>query len=69
MSGDEYSYRVYIENSYWDLETGRYRIVKEYANKEKDGQEKENAGKETISAEFDLAFSTCEINGFESLFP
>lgn len=53
-SGEEYSDRVPIEDSYGDLEAGRYRIVKEYANKEKDGEKKENASKETVSAEFDL---------------
>ncbi len=53
-SGEEYSDRVPLEDSYGDLEAGRYRIVKEYANKEQDGQKKENASKETVSAEFDL---------------
>ena len=54
LSGDEYSYRAYIEENYGDLETGRYRIVKEYTNKEKGSQKKENASKEVVSAEFDL---------------
>ncbi len=54
LSGQEYSYRAYIEDNYGDLEAGRYRIVKEYTNKEKGSQKKENAGKETVSAEFDL---------------
>lgn len=53
-SGDEYSYRAYIEKNYGDLEAGRYRIVKEYTNKEKGSQKKENASKETVSAEFYL---------------
>ena len=39
---------------YGDLETGHYRIVKEYTNKEKGSEEKENTSKETVSAEFDL---------------
>lgn len=55
LSGEEYSYRVYIEHNYGDLEAGRYRIVKEYTNEEKGSQKKENAGKETVSAEFDLS--------------
>ena len=54
LSGHEYSYRAYIEKNYGDLEAGRYRIVKEYTNKEKGSQKKENASKETVSAEFDL---------------
>lgn len=54
LSGEEYSYRAYIEHNYGDLEAGRYRIVKEYTNKEKGSRKKENAGKETVSAEFDL---------------
>lgn len=54
LSGDEYSYRAYIEKNYGDLEAGHYRIVKEYTNKEKGSQKKENASKETVSAEFDL---------------
>ncbi|RKI42794.1 hypothetical protein D7V86_04745 [bacterium D16-51] len=54
LSGDEYSYRAYIEHNYGDLEAGRYRIVKEYVNKEKGSREKVNASKETVSAEFDL---------------
>lgn len=53
-SGEEYSDRVPIEDSYGDLEAGRYRIVKEYTNKEKGSQKKESASKETVSAEFDL---------------
>lgn len=54
LSGQEYSFRAYIEKNYGELEAGRYRIVKEYTNKEKGSQEKENASKETVSAEFDL---------------
>jgi hypothetical protein len=54
LSGEEYSYRAYIETNYGDLEKGRYRIVKEYTNKEEGGQKEENAGKETVYAEFDL---------------
>ena len=54
ISGDEYSYRANIEKNYGNLEAGRYRIVKEYTNKEKGSQERENASKETVSAEFDL---------------
>lgn len=54
LPGDEYSYRAYIEHNYGDLDAGRYRIVKEYASKEKGSRKKENASKETISAEFDL---------------
>lgn len=54
LSGYEYSYRAYIEKNYGDLEAGRYRIVKEYTNKEEGSQKKENASKETVSAEFDL---------------
>lgn len=54
LSGEEYSDRVYIEHNYGDLEAGHYRIVKEYTNKEKGSQKKENASKETVSAEFDL---------------
>lgn len=54
LAGQEYSFRAYIEKNYGELEAGRYRIVKEYRNKEKGSQEKENASKETVSAEFDL---------------
>lgn len=54
LSGNEYSFRAYIEEKYGDLEAGRYRIVKEYTNKEKGSQKEENADKETVSAEFDL---------------
>lgn len=54
LSGDEYSYRAYIEGNYGDLEAGHYRIVKEYTIKESDNPEKENADKERVSAEFDL---------------
>lgn len=54
LSGEEYSYRVYIEHNYGDLEAGRYRIVKEYTNEEKGSRKKENASKETVSAEVDL---------------
>lgn len=55
LSGHEYSYRADIEKNYGDLEAGRYRIVKEYTNKEKDSQKKDDASKETVSAEFDLS--------------
>ncbi len=54
LSGREYSDRVSIEHEYGELESGRYRIVKEYTNKEKGSQKKENASEETVSAEFDL---------------
>lgn len=54
LSGQEYSYRAYIEKNYGGLEKGRYRIVKEYTNKEEGSQKKENAGEETVTAEFDL---------------
>lgn len=54
LAGQEYSFRAYIEKNYGELEAGRYRIVKEYRNKEKGSQEKEHASKETVSAEFDL---------------
>ena len=54
LSGHEYSYRAYIQKNYGELEAGRYRIVKEYTNKEKGSRKKENASKETVSAEFDL---------------
>ena len=54
LVGEEYSYKTNIEENYGDLEAGRYRIVKEYTNKEKGSQEKENASQETVSAEFDL---------------
>lgn len=54
LSGHEYSYRVDIEHNYGDLEAGRYRVVKEYTNKEEDSQKTENVSKETVSAEFDL---------------
>lgn len=54
LSGREYSYRAYIEHSYGDLEAGCYRIIKEYTNKEEGSQKKEDASKETVSAEFDL---------------
>lgn len=54
LSGQEYSFRAYIEKNYGDLDAGRYRIVKEYTDKEKGGQKKENASKDTVSAEFDL---------------
>jgi hypothetical protein len=54
LSGDEYSYRAYIETNYGELEAGRYRIVIEYTNKEKSSQKKENTSKETVTAEFDL---------------
>ena len=54
LSGDEYSYRAYIEKNYGDLEAGHYRIVKEYTNKDNGSQKEENAGKEFVSAEFDL---------------
>lgn len=54
LQGQEYSFRAYIEKNYGDLEAGHYRIVKEYTNKEKGSKQKENASKETVSAEFDL---------------
>ncbi|MBU5479444.1 hypothetical protein KQI69_09540 [Eubacterium sp. MSJ-13] len=54
LQGQEYSFRAYIEKNYGDLEEGHYRIVKEYTDKEKGSKEKENASKETVSAEFDL---------------
>lgn len=54
LSGQEYSYKAYIEKNYGDLEKGRYRIVKEYTNKEEGSQKKENAGEEIVTAEFDL---------------
>lgn len=54
LAGQEYSYRAYIEKNYGDLGAGRYRIVKEYTDKENGSQKKENTSKETVSAEFDL---------------
>jgi hypothetical protein len=54
LSGEEYSYRAYIETNYGDLEKGHYRIVKEYTNKGDDSQKKENTDKMTVAAEFDL---------------
>lgn len=54
LSGDEYSYRAYIEKNYGDLEAGHYRIVKEYTNKDSGNLKEENVGKEIVSAEFDL---------------
>lgn len=54
LSGREYSDRVSVEHEYGELESGRYRIVKEYTNKEKGSQKKENASEEKVSAEFDL---------------
>ena len=54
LSGDEYSYRVYIEKNYGVLEAGRYRIIKEYTNKKKGSRKKGNENKETVMAEFDL---------------
>lgn len=55
LSGDEYSYRAYIEKNYGDLEAGHYRIVKEYTNKDSGNLKEENVGKEIVSAEFDLS--------------
>ena len=54
MIGEEYSLQVLKDKSFVD-EAGRYRIVKEYTNEEKGSRKKENAGKETVSAEFDLS--------------
>lgn len=54
LSGNDYSYRAYIEDNYGKLESGHYRIVQEYTNKEKGSTGKESKSKETVSAEFDL---------------
>ncbi len=54
LSGDEYSYRAYIEDNYGNLEAGHYRIVKEYTNKDSSNRKEENSDKEIVSAEFDL---------------
>lgn len=53
-AGEEYGYRAYIEHDYGKLETGHYRIVKEYTVKKDDSEKADGAVEETVSAEFDL---------------